>query len=476
MYTKSALKNYKGSGVSPVGADQPFIYRDPPKAIYTRKKERVEMGDVNYMLRADHPNGDPTRINEAIEVYGRGRNPMVQVDYGAGRGGKAPYKVEVVRPPLMPVETLNSLSNPRIHQNYAVQSNPGNAPISLSGFIDKTDVKRVEQVERNGGVVRSNPSIYTPTFQDTYNRENFKNSASINNTNPYSASSNIVMQGGEGSIYNRENFSNSASIENANYYSASSNVVIQGGEGSIYKRENFSNSASIEDSNPYTASTNVSVKGSKDSIFKRENFSNSSSIDSHTYYSSMSNVSANGGKTLSGEVDQTKIKDNLLKQIGTNFSSIIVYDPKTNTSIDVASKLKEKNYIAINAAVGKPIILNTQHGKEIILKDYEYKIVTPNIGNTQLILQVKQPDVVLDRNTPLYSVATNIRNNIGYNEDLSRTTQEQFNFDGKLTTFGEYSDRVSKPFYHSNVEMPVGGCFKVRSKSRFIPLESICQT
>lgn len=407
MYTKSALKNYKGSGVNPVGADQPFIYRDPPKAIFTSKKERVEMGDLHYMVRSDSINGDPTRINEAINVYGRSRNPMVKVDYGAGRGAKAPYKVEVVRPPLMPVETLNSISNPRIHQNYAIQSNPGNAPISLSGFIDRTDINRVNQVERNGGIIRSNPSVYTTTFQDMYKRENFKDSASIDDTNTYSAMSNVVLQGGDKPMYNRENFTESASIDDKNYYS------------------------------------------------------------------SMSNLNVQNGQIIKGEIDKTKIRDNLLKQLATNFSSIVVYDPKTNTSIDVYANIKEKNYMAVNAAYGKPIIVNTPDGKEIKLKDYTYSLVKPNIGNTQLIIQVEQPDVVLDRNTPLYSLSTNVKNEIGYNETMSRTTQEQFSLD-KLSNFGEYSDRVSKPFYHSNVEVPVSGCYKGRERSKLLNVSELC--
>jgi hypothetical protein len=364
MYSKSALKTHKGSGVNPVGADQPFIYREPPKAIFTRKKERVEMGDVQYMLRDDSPYGDPTRINEAIGVYGRGRNPMVKVDYGAGRGAKTAYKVEVVRPPLMPLETLQPISAPRSHQNHAIATNPGSAPISLSGFFDKTRVNQVNKVERNGGVIRSNPSVYTTTSQEVYDRNNFKDSSSITNTNPYAI---------------------------------------------------------------------------------------------------MSKVAVMGGSNVQGDVDKSKIKDTLLKTLGTNFSSIVLYDPKTNTAINVYANLKEKNYMAVNAAYSMPIIVNTPDGKEIKLKDYTYQLVQPNIGNSQLIIQVEQPDVVLDRNTPLYSLSTNVKSNIGYNDDIQRTNEGKISLD-KLTNFGEYSDRVSRPVYDAYAQMPVGGSFKKSTK------------
>jgi hypothetical protein len=78
-----------------------------------------------YMARPDNDYGDPTRVNEGIQVFARGRNPMVQVDMGQGQGVKSPYKLDVVRPPMMPIETLVAISAPHIHQNYAVHTNPG---------------------------------------------------------------------------------------------------------------------------------------------------------------------------------------------------------------------------------------------------------------------------------------------------------------------------------------------------------------
>ena len=364
MYSKSAIKTFKGSGVNPVGADKPFIYRDPPKAIFTRKKERVEMGDVQYMLRSDGPYGDPTRINEGVSVYSRGVNPMVEVDYGAGKGIKSPYRVEVVRPPLYPVETLQAISAPRIHQNYAITTNPGNAPISLSGFFDRTRVNQVNQVERNSGLIRSNPSVYTTEAQEVYDRENFKESASVDSKTPFSLRSNITLE---------------------------------------------------------------------------------------------------GGTTNDGEVDKTKIRDTLLKNLGTNFSSIIIYDPKTNSSISVNATLREKNYMAIMASAGGPIVVSTPDGKEIKLKDYTYSLVQSNMNNNQLIIQVAQPDVVLDRNTPLYSVISNVNMKTGYNDEMQRENQNKISLE-KLSGFGEFSDRTSRPFYNPEVNVPVGASFKKSTK------------
>ena len=163
-------------------------------------------------------------------------------------------------------------------------------------------------------------------------------------------------------------------------------------------------------------------------------------------------------------VDQNKIKDTLLKELNTNFSTISIYDPKTNNKIDVAANIKDKNYIAIAAAAGKPITLNTTNGEKIKLKDYTYSVVKPNIGNTQLVIQVKQPDVVLDRNTPLYSMQSNVQDPLGYNEDLSRMGGDNISskekFMNKLTNFGKYEDRVSRVSHHIRNSPMVGNNIK----------------
>ena len=129
MYPRSAIKTYKGAGVNPVGAEQPYIYKDPPSAKFTRKYEPVNDFEIQTFIRPDSEFGDPTRINEGINYFARGQNPMVKVSYsnvGAAQTNSSmgnfqasnPYKIEVVRPPMYPIESLVPISAPRIHQNY----------------------------------------------------------------------------------------------------------------------------------------------------------------------------------------------------------------------------------------------------------------------------------------------------------------------------------------------------------------------
>ena len=369
-------------GVSPVGYEVPHIYKDPPKAIFTRKYEPVNVADVMYMVQTDNPRGDPTRINDNLQYFARGVNPMVEIDYG-GHGAASQnqsihqnqagsqFKVEVVRPPEYPVETLVALSRPRIHQNYSATTNKSNMnAINGGDSYDKNKVRNMTRPDVISGVVKSNPTLsqmleFGPIVDQ------------------YSVKNKIV-----------------ADKESGVLYTTPSMQYIGNGEEALRPRN----------------------------------------------------------------VDQNKIKDTLLKELNTNFSTISIYDPKTNNKIDVAANIKDKNYIAIAAAAGKPITLNTTNGEKIKLKDYTYSVVKPNIGNTQLVIQVKQPDVVLDRNTPLYSMQSNVQDPLGYNEDLSRMGGDNISskekFMNKLTNFGKYEDRVSRVSHHIRNSPMVGNNIK----------------
>ena len=108
------------------------ILKDPPKSLYTKKKDRV--GDNNQILMAQEDSGD--RIQECINVYPRGVNPMVSVSYNnygnsqqsarskrSGHGGTIlPYRSEVFRPPVLRQEDLVPLSRQPRDWFYATTS------------------------------------------------------------------------------------------------------------------------------------------------------------------------------------------------------------------------------------------------------------------------------------------------------------------------------------------------------------------
>jgi hypothetical protein len=133
-------------GVNPGSWEKPTIYRDPPKEIMTRKKERIEEGDVTYNIR-----NQPDRYNDAITNWQKGKNMMVKVDYQNRTqqlttmdfgSASNPYKVnQAFRPPLMRQVDLQPLS--RQQRPYtAAQTNIGSLMTR-----DDNGVTRIDQTE-----------------------------------------------------------------------------------------------------------------------------------------------------------------------------------------------------------------------------------------------------------------------------------------------------------------------------------------
>ncbi len=325
MYPRSAIKTYKGSGVNPVGAEQPFIYKDPPKAIFTRKYEPVNEFEIQTFIRPDSEYADPSRVNESIKYFARGQNPMVEVSYSNAGGAQTnqslgnfqasnPYKVEVVRPPMYPVETLVPISAPRIHQNYSIQTNPGIAPVTVAGAYDKYSVSNIVNPNLSQGLIRINPSVDYMINNDFYDKHNVKMN---------------IMDTLKGSI------------------------------------------------RPTTVIHTDKI---------REGF-NTENLRGNAVRDDVMSFPVNSAAT---------------------FSNIVVVDPKLNTAIDVNATVREKNYIAVAAAAGLPIVFNTSDGKEIKLSDYTYSVANTNLSNSQFVIQINQPDVQLERNMPLFAAQTNL--------------------------------------------------------------------
>jgi hypothetical protein len=317
-------KERGGAGLS--GYDVPFIFRDPPKSYHTQKYEPVDIADVTYMFSPDNPYGDPTRINEGIQMYARGQNPMVEVSYqNAGAAsqntslGSAqvsnPYKVEVVRPPLFPLEVLQPISAPRMHQNYSITTNPAIFPMSVAGEFDKSKVRLMT-------------SVYTsPAY---HLRTNLVSEKAV--TQPRS------------DLFNKQ----------------------------------LSELLSIET----TPTKSYDIASVRD---------------------------------YSKSVVRTKDVLPISSAAPMSFTNITVYDPKTNTNIQIEANIKQKNAIAVTAAVNGPLTFNTNDGQIIRLKDYEYKVVNSAQGNTEMTIYVRQDDIKLDRTSPLYAAeATLSMSGIGY--------------------------------------------------------------
>lgn len=168
------------------------ILKDPPKAITTRRVNKV--GEDNSITNL--VDGSSDRVCEAIKVYGRGVNPMVEVSYNnysnnAGTGGTSyatrqaqaylPYRIAdggAYRAPIIAPTDLLPLSRlPRVHTFANV--NPGFVDFTKSiacGTNSRNTKPQTLKVEapptkflRKDSVQKLNaaPSLKTPLHFET---------------------------------------------------------------------------------------------------------------------------------------------------------------------------------------------------------------------------------------------------------------------------------------------------------------------
>ena len=144
-------KQLKGFAILP-HRESIHIYRDPPSSKYTRKKERVEWGDVKGFVE-----NDSSRYDEALLKFNRGVDPMVETVYTNTSAGsrtttmpnveaKNPYTIirrDAFRPPMYRQEDLLPLS--RMRRPYTYRTTNGGVRGSfvdsdLAGKVDKQPI------------------------------------------------------------------------------------------------------------------------------------------------------------------------------------------------------------------------------------------------------------------------------------------------------------------------------------------------
>jgi hypothetical protein len=222
------------------------ILREPPKAIHTRKKERVDMSNVTHMIR-----NDDSRINEGISYLQRGVNPHVDVMYnnvGGGGGGRTntmpniqasnPYKVMkdgAFRPPMYKQEDLLPLSRQRRPETIGI-TNPGVTSgyniHNLVDMIDKSEISSAVDV-RKINYISIRP---TATYKMELPREVFTDNAINHDVFHTSASAGFkghTTQLNNGSI-NTDNINGiNRSLNNTTATSALKGYTTQMNNGSI---------------------------------------------------------------------------------------------------------------------------------------------------------------------------------------------------------------------------------------------------
>lgn len=330
------------------------ILREPSKSIMTRKKERIDMADVTYMIR-----NDDTRINEGVSYLQRGINPHIDVMYNNSAGGSrtttmpniqsgSVYKVMkdgAFRPPEFRLEDLQARSRSRRPETSAI-TNPG----IRSGYNIHNLVDMIDKEEINSSIDKTKI-----------------NYISVRPTAVYK------MQ------LPQEIFTGNAIIKDVNHISASAGLRGPS-DGSIMR-----------------IATNDPLQASKDPLLS----------------SATANLGMMGDTNRGDNIDiNNYIKDNIiLENISPNFS-ISVYNPSSQNYSEVFGSTRDRLNIAVQSSMNNPISLTREDGTQIKIKDYRWQIVHSAVGGDNLVLHLQNtPDIELERNTPLYAVGTNTSGN-----------------------------------------------------------------
>lgn len=374
-FSTKQIRGYRG-GIQSASPVRPFIYKDPPKSIFTRKKERISEADTTWAFRPDGSSSDPTRINENIRYFAKGVNPSVEIDYtGLGAGSRTTakinkpgslYKLDSVRPPMFPIETTMAFSRPRTHQNKTVESNPG----LPRGYTSNTIAYSIDQGKVTNAILSERQASLPITVQAT---------AHYQIAEPFPMSAKWAL--------------NDNSLESYSMFTNAGNTTL-----------NVDNMVCREES-PYGTIIRPNAEAITNPRFGSED---------------------NRNDDASGKVREAM----LIQNVKPNFQ-VVIYDPNNHVSSEVTANIREKQNIAVRAARGLPIELNKGDGQKIKLKEnkYTWTVVNTNVGLDQVILTLEDPNIELERNLPLYSAESNYT----LPTDITEVTNPEYNFESKVT-------------------------------------------
>lgn len=330
------------------------ILRDPPKSIHTRKKERINQGDVNHLLRSG-----VDRYSENIQHFARGVNPMVSVSYsnhGGGNGSKLSTKKNVAnahnaykvakdgafRPPIFRQEDLLPLSRLK-RKNTSIDGIPGS---------NLTYIRNIEEVSLSKEPIRAavHPTVVylAGASQHPYD------------TNPV-LDPKLYVEGVTTPMKGYTSYTPKCDEKEIN-----KGIIIR---------------PSIKVSTSKGVKTSLSV----------------ANLDS---------------STVTREIKE----DPLRSYLGPTYK-IAMYNSQTHdlAELKLPDNIKEQITVATN--VNKPILLPSSRmegSQPIKLKDYHWTIhQTAKGAPNVLIIEPTRPDVCLTRNSPLYNAVTNVRSTLG---------------------------------------------------------------
>jgi hypothetical protein len=431
-------------GVSLPSWEQPTIYREPPKEVFTKKKERVEEGDVTYNIR-----NDASRYNDAIMTYSKGQNAMVEVDYqNRGFGsmttmnfGSAsnPYKVnESFRPPEFRLEDLQPLSRQR-REWVGARTNPGSD-------LTRDDFFRENQVDQHEVAFATGAHHTYHAEQSNLSKEQgmyFDNPEMKHSLNERYVTKNILsklkgfdsvelqkmfqyQQTPNGIVITPMTIEAVTALSGIKDYESQRNVSDE--KSYLADQLRFAQQSTLTGIKDYESQRNVSdeksyladplrytqqstITGMKDYEAGRRVDVGHSVVADPLRYTQQSGVKGAYSKQEYLDVQKEKMKDVLLKNMNSNVS-IVIQTGGGHDGQNINASIEDKINLVIQSALGQPISLQRDDGQPVKVKEYTWKFVKSATGSDTFVIQADMPEVTLDRKAELYAAQANISQNI----------------------------------------------------------------
>jgi hypothetical protein len=427
-------------GVSLPSWEQPTIYKEPPKEIFTRKKERIEEGDITYNIR-----NDASRINDSLNMFARSQNPMVAVDYQnrapqttTMNFGSAsnPYKVnQSFRPPLFRLEDLQPLSRQR-REWTAVQTNLGSDFVrdDQRRSIDPHEVVFSTSANHLYHAQQSNVSREQGVYQDNFNRTDMLNDNYVvqNILSKLKGIDSVELQKmfqyeqtPNGIVLSPVHIEALANMSGTKDYEAQRNLIDL--ERYTQEIDPIETSAQLSGVKDYEAHRQVDTQKN---IQSEMNYYGAGSgvvgqkdYEAHRTFDTDQNIQKDilrygQGTNVKGmskqeyvEYQKEKMKDVLLKNIKSAVA-IVVQTSGDHDGYQINANVQDKIAMIVNSAMGQSISLERDNGDPIRLKDYTWKYVKSSTGADTFIIQADMPELKLDRKTELYAAQTSMSHNI----------------------------------------------------------------
>lgn len=348
------LSKMRKSAVTLPSVEGVNILRDPPKSIHTRKKERVNAGDITHHIRELKD-----RTSENIRYYPTAVNPMVSVSY-ANRGGGSnltsiggvgmahnPYKVirdGAFRPPMFRQEDLLPLSRQ----------------------------KRMWTTAQT----RATPQYQHKTLQEV----------SID----FSPIKTAVLPN---AVYNIGGTRTSQTYEG--------NAVLD--------PLTYSAVSALKGTSGYTAydidQRDASRYINKDSLI-------------YNIISSLKGTAGTSEYDIDQRDASRYVQDRPITSYTTPGYSVQVFDATSRTMSTLNLPDKKLKDIVYTASKGGHIKFDGPNGQTIKLKDYTWTVYQTPKNTNVIVLETHDPDIELSRNLPLTSVNSRIRSRIAGNPEV----------------------------------------------------------